>query len=179
MTSCASRPLRISSNLLSKESIEVLVLVETACACVLEVEHGESNLDWVRRHFGQPFTLLGLNSLAGVVLRDRLSSLTGLDLPNTLVFDYATPQAVSEYIFNQVSSPEPLSMPNPAPACTTMKDEVEPIAIISMACRYPGNITSPDDLWRVVADGLDVTSDFPYDVSSVPIFMSSIVLHTQ
>lgn len=151
---------------MSKESIEVLVLVETACACVSEVEHGQSNSDWVRRHFGQPFTLLGLSSLAGVVLRDRLSSLTGLNLPNTLVFDYATPQAVSEYIFERLSSTEPLSMVNPASACITMKDETEPIAIISMACRYPGNVISPEDLWRVVADGLDVTSDFPDDVST-------------
>lgn len=37
----------------------------------------------------------------------------------------------------------------------------EPIAIISMACRYPGGISSPEDLWRVVSEGLDVTSDFP------------------
>lgn len=189
VTSCTSRPLTIPSKLLSKESIEVLILVETACACFLEVDHGESNLDWVRRHFGQPFTLLGLSSLAGVVLRDRLSSLTGLNLPNTLVFDYATPQAVSEYIFKRLSSPEPLSMANPASACTNINDKTEPIAIISMACRYPGNVTSPNDLWRVVADGLDVTSDFPDDVStrnSPPflshlssIFMSSMVLHTQ
>lgn len=166
VTSCTDRPLTIPSNLMSKESIEVLVLVETACACVLEVEHGESNLDWVRGHFGQPFTLLGLSSLAGVVLRDRLSSLTGLNLPNTLVFDHATPQAVSEHIFKRLSSSEPLPMANPASACTAIHDKSEPIAIISMACRYPGNVTSPEDLWRVVADGLDVTSDFPDDVST-------------
>lgn len=166
VTSCTSRPLTVPSKSLSKESIEALVLVETACACVLEVDHSESNLNRVRRHFDQPFTLLGLSSLAGVVLRDRLSSLTGLNLPNTLVFDYATPQAVSEYIFKRLSSPEPLSMANPTSACTIMQDENEPIAIISMACRFPGNVTSPSDLWRVVADGLDVTTDFPDDVST-------------
>ncbi|KAJ5634322.1 polyketide synthase type 1 [Penicillium herquei] len=30
-----------------------------------------------------------------------------------------------------------------------------------MDCRYPGGISSPDDLWKVVSEGLDVTSDFP------------------
>lgn len=30
-----------------------------------------------------------------------------------------------------------------------------------MDCRYPGDISSADDLWRAVSDGLDLTSDFP------------------
>lgn len=38
---------------------------------------------------------------------------------------------------------------------------MEPIAIISMDCRYPGGISSPEDLWHVVSEELDVTSDFP------------------
>nr|WP_148106801.1 type I polyketide synthase [Amycolatopsis sp. WAC 01416] len=39
----------------------------------------------------------------------------------------------------------------------------EPIAIVAMGCRYPGGIASPEDLWRVVAGGVDVVSDFPSD----------------
>lgn len=42
-------------------------------------------------------------------------------------------------------------------------DAVEPIAIISTACRYPGGISSPEDLWRVVCEGVDTSSDFPTD----------------
>ncbi|MFQ3557079.1 beta-ketoacyl synthase N-terminal-like domain-containing protein, partial [Streptomyces gramineus] len=39
----------------------------------------------------------------------------------------------------------------------------EPVAIIGMACRYPGGVRSPEDLWRVLTEGLDVTGDLPTD----------------
>ncbi len=37
----------------------------------------------------------------------------------------------------------------------------EPIAIVGMGCRYPGDARSPEDLWRLVADGVDAISGLP------------------
>ncbi|MEU8828934.1 type I polyketide synthase, partial [Streptomyces sp. NPDC048636] len=39
----------------------------------------------------------------------------------------------------------------------------EPLAIIGMACHFPGDVETPEDLWRVVTEGVDVISPFPAD----------------
>ncbi|TYO99758.1 erythronolide synthase docking protein, partial [Streptomyces coelicolor] len=39
----------------------------------------------------------------------------------------------------------------------------EPVAIVGMACRFPGGVASPDDLWRLVMDEADGITDWPTD----------------
>ncbi|MFG2919659.1 type I polyketide synthase, partial [Kitasatospora sp. NPDC048298] len=39
----------------------------------------------------------------------------------------------------------------------------EPIAIVGMACRYPGGVTSPQHLWELVTEGGDGITPFPTD----------------
>ncbi len=143
----AARPLTAR---LDDGALDRLVLAETAAVCG---PAGQPDPD-------RPFTEAGMTSLGGVVLRDRLAGLTGLDLPATLVFDYPTPSAVRDYLRGRVAG---LLKTEAAQAPHRPGYDDETIAIVSMACRYPGSIASPEDLWRVVSEGTDVTSGFPAD----------------
>ncbi|WP_262063240.1 type I polyketide synthase [Streptomyces sp. STR69] len=125
---------------------------------VLEVTARTLDLPVPELHPEVPFNAQGLTSLGAVLLRDRLGTATGLSLPATLVFDHPTPTAVADLVRAALHGES-----HPGPARTSAGDPGEPIAVVAMACRYPGGVKSPEDLWRLLADGTDATSDFPAD----------------
>ncbi|WP_104821202.1 type I polyketide synthase [Kitasatospora sp. MMS16-BH015] len=126
----------------------VLDLVRAEVAGALG--HAEAGLIEAERAFKD----LGFDSLAGVDLRNRLNRVTGLRLPATAVFDHPSPAALAAHLLGQVVA-------GPRPTAKVTAPSEEPIAIVGMACRYPGGVNSPEDLWRLVETGTDAVTGFP------------------
>lgn len=108
----------------------------------------------------QPFVDLGLGSLAVVGVGQRLCARVGLRLPATVVFDHPTPTALAARLVAEVSGTRAPAEGTHAP---DRAGADEPIAIVAMACRFPGEVEDPDQLWAMIAEGRDATSELPDD----------------
>ncbi|MEU7360564.1 type I polyketide synthase [Streptomyces olivaceoviridis] len=118
---------------------------------------------------GRAFRDLGLDSLTATELRRRLGAATGLRLRTTVVFDHPTAAALAGHLVSAALSGR--ESPRHGAADGTGASAVgpagrgagEPIAVVAMACRFPGAVRSPEDLWRVVTDGVDTLTPLPAD----------------
>ncbi|MGW4883851.1 type I polyketide synthase [Streptomyces murinus] len=103
---------------------------------------------------------LGMDSLTATVLRERLSAVTGLPLSEAVAFDFPTALALAAHLGER-------SADAPAGAGLVRREAVgsddDPVVIVGMACRYPGEVASPEELWRLVAEGRDAIGPFPTD----------------
>ncbi|MER7419615.1 type I polyketide synthase [Micromonospora peucetia] len=135
----------------AEQERELLRLVNEQAARVL----GHATPDDLR---GRPFKDLGFDSLTALDFRTRLNEATGLRLPATLVFDHPTPADLARHLRETAFGAARAA----APVAVAVADG-EPIAIVGMACRYPGGAGGPEELWRLVTEGVDAIGEFPTD----------------
>ncbi|MEU3984637.1 type I polyketide synthase [Streptomyces sp. NPDC026672] len=133
-------------------------LVRTEVAGVLG--HADGSEIAVTRAFRE----MGFDSLTAVELRNRLNSATGLGLPATIVFDHPNVRDLVRFLRTSLVPDDVAAVADrPAATVVAVPHDDEPIAIVSMGCRFPGGVTSPEDLWRLVLEETDAVSLLPTD----------------
>ncbi len=115
---------------------------------------------------------LGMDSLMAVALRNRLNRAfaDAYAVPNTVVFDYPDIARLASHLLEalgEVSAapmPPPQAQPEPEPQPAAQRED-DGIAIVGMACRFPG---APDitAFWRLLEAGANAVTDGRQDSGS-------------
>jgi acyl transferase domain-containing protein/acyl-CoA synthetase (AMP-forming)/AMP-acid ligase II/acyl carrier protein len=113
----------------------------------------------------RPLRELGLDSVKATEMQARLAAATGLSLPSTLLFDYPTPGTLARHLADLLGGDGAgeSAAASPATGPVIEPDSDEPIAIVSMSCRFPGGVDTPEALWELLAAGRDAISEYPRD----------------
>ncbi|MEO6082044.1 MAG: SDR family NAD(P)-dependent oxidoreductase, partial [Umezawaea sp.] len=135
------------------DQVDALVeLVRAQVAVVLGYSNGTAvGVD-------KAFRDLGFDSLTAVELRNQLTAATGHALPASLVFDYPTPRALAAHLLGEL-----VGKPAEVIASQSARQVDEPVAIVAMACQFPGDVRTPEQLWQLLVDGRDAITGFPTD----------------
>ncbi|QQR41971.1 SDR family NAD(P)-dependent oxidoreductase [Myxococcus xanthus] len=121
----------------------------------------------------QPFGDLGMDSLTGLELRNRLESGLKLTLSATLAYAYPTVQTLTAHLFgklepvldaeSRVTVRPVVKEAQVVPAVGTTAQGPELLAIVGMGCRFPGGANDPEAYWRLLSGGVDAVREVPAD----------------
>jgi acyl transferase domain-containing protein/acyl carrier protein len=139
-----------------REALRELVLAQAAAV----LGHDSAGAISGERAFRE----LGFDSLTAVELRNRLAAATALRLPTTTVFDHPTPSGLAEHLRGLLLGQAGTAAARVGPPAGPSVGPVdEPIAIVAMGCRFPGDAATPEAFWELLRAGGHAVSAFPTD----------------
>jgi acyl transferase domain-containing protein/acyl carrier protein len=102
----------------------------------------------------EKFFDLGFDSLRAVDFKIRLEEELDRELSTTLLFECATPRTLAAYLDTCLDGAE-------ATPTAVARAASEPLAIVGMACRFPGGANDLDLFWQLAESGRDAIEEVP------------------
>ncbi|MFD6186017.1 beta-ketoacyl synthase N-terminal-like domain-containing protein [Streptomyces goshikiensis] len=111
----------------------------------------------------------GIDSLAAVRMAGTLAARTGLPVAATAVFGHPTTPALAAHLLALAGETAVTGVRDGRSSRVGGRAEYpvseadDPVVITGMGCRFPGDVRTPEDLWRLVIDGRETAGEFPDD----------------
>ncbi|HTI74675.1 MAG TPA: beta-ketoacyl synthase N-terminal-like domain-containing protein, partial [Mycobacterium sp.] len=122
--------------------------------------------NWIAEATGQPadaindatpMVELGLSSRDAVAMASDIEDLTGVTLTATVAFRHPTIESLATVIVEGEPEIEDVA----GDEDWSREHDVEDIAIIGIATRFPGDMNTPDETWQALLEGRSGITDLP------------------
>src|ERR1700742_2476654 len=122
--------------------------------------------NWIANATGQspdaindsaPMVELGLSSRDAVAMASDIEDLTGVTLTATVAFRHPTIESLATVIVEG----EPEVEMSDDDTDWSREHDLDDIAIVGIATRFPGDMNTPDETWQALLEGRDVITDLP------------------
>ncbi|MFI6335640.1 alpha/beta fold hydrolase [Streptomyces sp. NPDC050535] len=109
----------------------------------------------------RPLAELGLTSRDAVALTSLLGDLAGRRLPDTLLWDTGTIDALAGRLTEERPRTTPAKARRSVAATQPLGDAVPGVAVVGLGCRFPGGVDTPDAYWRLLTEASDAVGTVP------------------
>ena len=126
-------------------------------ACLAEL----MSIDPATINIHDSFASYGLASIDAISFSGMLEDCFGLTLPDSILYDYPTINALSRFLCQDEAEQERPSTDALPSTIAQPPLSTEPIAIVGIACRFPGGANTAEAFWQLLTEGRDAVSEIP------------------